>query len=219
MTDTALNLPGKPNPEPTPIPKNESIPIPKQESTPLPRIRGDNPPLASLQIAHDLTHENSDFPLLIGLCCFAFAIGIILVFLRWPSLGALCVLIAPYLGYLVYKNYSNYRDHAAEFSKIVNLHAYNTEFTSVLADNSLHLTVILFQIPTNFQGIIEQLNRITEGIILRFVAAKSKPVTGIELEEHLRTNLVQFQDENKLSVLRLQVVTHVHAPAKRSLSV
>lgn len=99
-----------------------------------------------------------------------------------------------------------------ELLKPFPLYVYNTEFTLLLADKSTLKTTVHFQIPNHQQVLIEQLNRVTEKELLIFTGSKAKPPSVSELENHLHLSLVQFQNENVVAVLRVEICANIHLP-------
>ena len=98
------------------------------------------------------------------------------------------------------------------------LHAYPTEFTLLLADNSTVKTTVHFQIPADKQILIEQLNHVTSKELLIFAARKHKRPTATELQNHLHLALVEFQNENDIAVLRVEISANIHFPKNSSPS-
>ena len=101
--------------------------------------------------------------------------------------------------------------------QLYELDAYNTEFISLLADHSTLHTAIHFEMPSALAKAgsqsayhVEQLNRVAETILMRFVAPMTDPPTRSEIEDHLEINLLQFQNEKQIAVLRLKVATNIH---------
>jgi hypothetical protein len=174
------------------------------------RIRGANPPVPSRKLVpfHIINrilfgiYAGLTGTMIIGFFAYAWRLSAGTYF-RVAILGVIVL-----IWYAATKNRST-----PEPTSFIPLHAFNTEFTSVLFDGSTLSTIILFQIPEDSQKVIERLNRITEAILMRFVVQKVTPPSPREIEDCLETQLVQFQAENKMAVFRLQVITNVHTPA------
>jgi len=109
------------------------------------------------------------------------------------------------------------------------LHSYNTEFITPLADHTHLVITVFFQIPAIFphdpnnpdiplqktyddnrQQVIDQLNRVTENLIIPFCYKRTTPPTPLEVQNYLHLNLVDFQNEYCISVLRVNVPIILH---------
>ncbi len=188
----------------------------------IPRIRGDNPPLANLQEAQRITAEKTELqrnkrPVTFGICLtlFLFVAAKFTDDLDKKDTIAVSGLLVLCLTIVLFCwNLSREQKLVSPeaYRRAIPLHTFNTEFTLLLADTSTTSTTILFQISG---GHAESLNRMTEAILLRFAATMQTPPNAKEIEDHLETSLVQFQDENQIAVLRVQVLTHIHIPKKK----
>jgi len=79
-------------------------------------------------------------------------------------------------------------------------------------------TTVHFELPVDLARQpyhVEQLNRITETIMLRFVVTKSEPPKREEIEDLLETCLVQFQDERQIPILRVLVASNIHVTPEK----
>ena len=181
-----------------------------------PRIRGINPPPEKLEEAErwKSEHQNvnaSEYLLMV----FAAVIGIIVAF-TGSFLGL--VLVAIPIGF-AYLWISGKRKQFEQLSPVTNLpiplHVYNREFTAPLADNSVVRTNIFFTLPVSLARLDAQLDTVTEKEFLIFVATKTTPPSAQEIENHLCSRLVTFQDENQIPVLRVEVSLHIHIPSQK----
>lgn len=115
--------------------------------------------------------------------------------------------------------------------KPIPLHAYNTEFLIPLADYSAVAITVLFQVPSHLAApvhayptppvpaLVEQLNRVTENLLIHLCLRFTTPPSTQQIQDYLETYLVQFQDENHLAVLRLNVPLAVHKHPDKPKSV
>jgi hypothetical protein len=192
------------------------------EAESVPRIRGDNPPAASREELLRL-HQNARVASAVlyipfALICAGAILGKLIGYDYSTKEAVLLLGCALIFFFGAIKAHEYFTQQAEPSRAMLSLDVYNTEFTSLLADNSLLRTTIHFEMPsvlaraTSGQSSyhVEQLNRVTETILLRFAAAKATPPTAQEIENHLETNLVQFQNEKQIAVLRLKVATNIH---------
>lgn len=182
-----------------------------------PTIRGENPPLPHVTLANN--HDSQCrilLPVQVVLAILVIILGSVFYLFTVPGLYYffLAVLYG-LLSFLLWESYSRNWDQAHQLHELIPLYAYNTEFTTVLADNSILKTAIHFQIPNDRQSIIEQLNRVTEKEMLLFVGPRNIPPSGSEVQNQLHIALVQFQHENQIQILRVEVPMNVHIPLKQ----
>ena len=180
---------------------------------PLPRIRGENPPQELQELQQTVVRSHLIFAFYIGICILVIIPYFTSGFSLWPGIYFGLAFFG--LVLVIWRSSAKEELHNVDPTTpaFVPLLAFNTEFTAVLADASTISTTVLFQIPTVRSGITDNLNRITEAILLRFARDRGTPPTPREIEDHLETALVQFQNENQIPVLRVQVITNAHTPA------
>lgn len=192
-----------------------------QDTQTIPRIKQDNPPEASKQKALAIRDEISTLRMQIGLAAsplvllamFRLLIDSISSLIPILMIAVSCGLVIWLLGKLDKK-----KEELKIYEALIPTEHYNTEFTTVLADRSLMRTTIHFELPMALAGLpyhVEQLNRITETLLLRFVVTKHEPPSAREIEDHLEVKLVQFQDERQISILRLLVATNIHVTPEK----
>jgi len=128
-----------------------------------------------------------------------------------------------------------HQEAAAAFAQQILLDAYNTEFTAPLADRSTVAITVHFHIPRELNvpvptryapapavpHLVEQLNRVTEAKLVVFAQQRTEPPGRLEIEDYLNRALVQFQDDNHVDVLRVQVplAIHIHPDKPKGVNV
>lgn len=192
-----------------------------------PRIRGDNPPLTTALTYRKLTRDNTFYHY--GFIVAAVLVGVLffLCFLTgWNPFVAVPLVILLFLAALFGFGQNSTARQLDVTPPIVPLYAYNTNFLAPLADGSRLTITIHFQLPAAHQAVMdqyrmtetpspcmEQLNRVTENLLIPFVFQLTKPPSPGDVEEHLHVNLVRFQNECNLPVLRVNVPLILHSPA------
>jgi hypothetical protein len=178
----------------------------------VPRIRGENPPPWAVEKHLYYRSVLSSLDGFYHLSIVVFFIALLFIFIFHSSLVPVIIAAAAGLGYLLTgTQYNHTLETMGDLPAVpTTLHAYPTAFTLLLADNSTTDTVVHFEIPADRQGVIEQLNRVTEKELLIFAADKRTPPEAAAIEDYLHRALVRFQNENQLSVLRVQVTVHLH---------
>jgi len=65
------------------------------------------------------------------------------------------------------------------------------------------------------------LNRVTEAKLVVFTQLLTEPPSRLAIQEYLNRELVQFQDDNHVDVLRVQVplAVHVHPDKPKGVNV
>ena len=73
----------------------------------------------------------------------------------------------------------------------------------------------------NTPHFVEQLNRVTEAKLITHTQEFAEPLSRFEIEDYLSRQLVQFQEENDVRVLRVTVpiAIHVHPDKPRGVNV
>ena len=188
------------------------------------RIKSENPP----QIRNEqIDSHNASWSMLQTLFYGCLALAVILI-LASAFTGNITVLFIVLIGagfgikYLVQQEKLLDAQHQ-KLSEPIFLDAYNTDFVCPLADRSTIRATVHFQIPrelnnppygnsTSPSHFVEQLNRVTEAKLIPYTHQFTEPPTRHQLEGYLQVELAQFQDENHVSVLRVNVplVIHVH---------
>jgi len=196
------------------------------------KIRDQNPPPWKVERAQDLQQKISVTK---NLEKASVVILGALVFLCLLSGQYFFAIIFIALGLTVYPAFKlirrEHQQAAAVFSEQVLLDAYNTEFTAPLADRSMVCITVHFHIPrehnipVNSPGaaphLVEQLNRVTEAKLVVFTQLLTEPPSRLAIQEYLNRELVQFQDDNHVDVLRVQVplAVHVHPDKPKGVNV
>jgi len=184
-----------------------------------PRIRSANPPLTTVLAYQKLGKENTFYSY--GFIVAAATAGVLFVIYLMagfnPFVGVplvLALLVAAFLGF----GQNRTARELDVIPPIVPLYAYNTNFMVKFADHSLADITVHFQIPrdkgihtSDYRGcdqtqeFIEQLNRVTENILTPFcLRCPTLPDESV-VQEHLHKELVTFQNENFVSVLKVNV--------------
>lgn len=181
-----------------------------------PRIRGLNPPPENIKAAERHTRELQTVNVSeYFLMAVAALVGITLA-LAGSVMGLFIIALPIGFAYLWLNGRRKQLDQLSHITNLpIPLHAYNTEFTLVLADNSTLKTNVHFQIPSTQTQYMEQLNRVTEKQLLIFCATRTTPPGADEINDYLARSLVQFQDENFILVLRAEVSLHIHIPSPK----
>jgi hypothetical protein len=203
---------------------------------PAPTIRSDNPPLANLTEYNRITTEDpqrQDVQLILTAIalCFTFALILVAYAIHRDDLGTIAVFMVVVMIIIgAVKLLSKPDDELEKLRAPIPLFSYNVEFTAPLLDNSTIRITVYFQIPRELGGStqdpkyavsasMEELNRLTENILIRFCKPLDKPPPEAALQDHLSHELVRFQDENKVAVLRIDVPLVIVVPPERTRSV
>ena len=205
--------------------------MPVSTSDTQPRIRGENPPPGNVEKFRNIRNEIMASRVFAAVVFIGgIVIALIAKYFLLPSDSwlpiILILLTIAVSGFLIYFS-DNRISELDKFPQLFELDAYNREFISLLADRSTLHTAIHFEMPTHLAmqvpGVpetqstyhVEQLNRVTETLLVRFVAPMTDPPTRSEIEDHLEINLLQFQNEKRIPVLRLKVATNIHISAAK----
>jgi len=195
------------------------------------RIRDQNPPPWKVERAQDLQQKIS-VTMNLEKACVVILGGIVFLCLLTGQYFVAIIVIA--LGLAVYPAFRMIRrEHqqaAAVFNEQVLLDAYNTEFTAPLADRSMVCITVHFHIPRELNTpinpqaaphLVEQLNRVTEAKLVVFTQLLTEPPSRLVIQEYLNRELVQFQDDNHVDVLRVQVplAVHIHPDKPKGVNV
>jgi hypothetical protein len=201
--------------------------VPDQPPKPnlvLPKVKGANPPVA-YQLKYDQVRTKNQtlrfvFRASITALVLSGLIAIAVALLFNNYYLALIVLLLMVAAIALGRAHDRAEAELKITPLLVPLHSFNTDFTAPLADDTTLQVTVHFQIPSSV-GDTEQLNRITENILVPFCLPLSKPPVASQIEEHLQTRLVQFQDENNIPVLRVNVpiVFHVRPEKKKVVDV
>jgi hypothetical protein len=211
-----------------------------QESDPVPRIRGENPVRANVEEARRIEDELSRLSSIetaLWITTGLFVLG----FLFIPdSVSVLSIIAILGIAALVYFGFLDRerKQLTMELQAVpllVPLDAYNTEFVSPLADRSTVRITVHFQVPRALNSVapstygtpqlpshfVEQLNRVTEAKLITFTQSFGDPPSRLELEDFLNRELVQFQNENSVPVLRANVpiAIHIHPDKPKGVNV
>jgi hypothetical protein len=204
------------------------------------RIRGENPIQANVEQARRVAEELSRLSNLetaLWITAGIFVIGV-WVIPDQPSVSS-TILIGIIAAGIYYGLLDRQRKECTkEFESIqqlVPLDAYNTEFTSPLADRSTVRITVHFQVPRNLSSVapspygppslpshfVEQLNRVTEAKLITYTQSFTDPPSRLTIEDFLNRELVQFQNENNVLVLRVSVpiAIHIHPDKPKGVNV
>lgn len=207
----------------------------QEESNAGPRIKGANPPIANLHVAATLWGEVGDFRTYFVFALIGCVFGLLFLIAGQVFLGLLAIGGCGWAAQHFVQEWQKKTDQRAVYTKPIPLDAYNTEFTCPLADRSMLRATVHFQIPRelNYSApatytapaasshFVEQLNRVTEAKLITYTQDFAEPPSRLEIEKYLNHQLVQFQDENDVRVLRVSVpiVIHVHPDKPRGVHV
>jgi hypothetical protein len=200
-----------------------------QESQPIRRIRGDNPPAGYLKRAERL--ESRRLSILGVSMFFLFASMIALALMIHLNIDVALVTLL-FVGiiaiiFFAFKWIKTLTEEAAWNRQRLELDAFSTEFTAPLADRSSIIRITVhFQIPLTLNPhisgstdrpappsrFVEQLNRVAEVKLITYTQRFDAPPSAGEIEEYLNRELVQFQDENAVPILRVAVPFTIPVP-------
>jgi hypothetical protein len=213
----------------------------EQESDPVPRIRGENPVRANVEEARRIQDELSRLSSIetaLWITTGIFVLGFLFIPDSVSVLSIIAIMGIAALVYFVFLDRER-KELTAELQavpQLVPLDAYNTEFVSPLADRSTVRITVHFQIPRALSGsavptpygppplpshFVEQLNRVTEAKLITYTQSFEDPPSRLELEDFLNRELVQFQNENSVPVLRASVpiAIHIHPDKPKGVNV
>lgn len=97
------------------------------------------------------------------------------------------------------------------------LYTYTRGFETILANGSKLNLSVCFQIPSERQHLSEELDRVTHKELLLFIKGHLKRPSDDEIRRHLHWELVSFQDENNIPILRVEI-TRTEIPSPNSSS-
>jgi len=212
--------------------------IGKERALKRPTLRDQNPPESKLREFEQFTYDldtQSDFEKV------SLAVGGVLTLLLGLGGGVVAAIFTlGAVGFLYYKwPYAK----RLELNKRriddapIPLDVYNTEFTSPLVDRSVVRITVHFQIPRGLaknvaasssyvptdvpSDLAQNLNRVTEAKLVIYTQVLAEPPSRLNLEEYLNYELTQFQDENRISVMRVTVpiAIHVHPDKPKGVNV
>jgi hypothetical protein len=178
------------------------------------RIKGENPPRSTIE--RQLLIRQKKVTYVNYLCIF----GGVMLFLM-----VVCVLSDSPAGFVLfgilaalgfrfffYPQGKELFEEADRLKQKLFLDAYNTEFIAPLADRSTLRITVHFQIPRDMNAphFTEQLNRVTEAKLIMYTQRFATPPSRLDIQDCLNRELVQFQDENNVSVFRVDVPITIH---------
>lgn len=212
-----MPMPSKDEPE-SPQSRYNDRPL---EPPVMPKIRGENPPRWILDQGKKLRQKIDFISALawtVAIVGFVFIAGFAMLRM-YHSIGfVLLILGACYLA--IGSQRKAYANEADILNQPIYLDAFNTEFICPLSNRSTLRITVHFQIPRELNvaipassyyasppppHIVEQLNRVTEAKLFVYTQQFSEPPDRPRIEDYLREALVQLQDENNISVLRIEV--------------
>ena len=180
------------------------------------RIRGINPPPELVEAAERHTFDRKAVNFIEYMLMVVAALLGILIALAGSFTGLVVLAILIGVAYIWINSQRKKLDQLQAATNLpITLHVYNREFTAPLADNSVVKSNIFFSLPLSMAHKDAQLDTVTEKEFLIFCATKPSPPSAKEIEDHLCTRLVSFQDENQIPVLRVEVSLHLHIPAPK----
>jgi hypothetical protein len=207
------------------------MPVP-EASAPVLKIRGDNPPAVDIPAVQELRSAITARRGLIAACIAGAACAALLSHYGACTKGIAAfaiILSAVGCGLLAYDHNKIVERFARHVmlqrlvmkdgnyaTKFIDLHTYNTEFTAPLADRSTLRVTVHFQIPRNFTPLVEQLNRVAEAKLIVYTQEFFAPPSRLDIEGVLNRELVRFQNENEVPVLRVQVPIAIHVHPDKS---
>lgn len=186
-----------------------------------PRIRSANPPLTTAHAYKKLSQEHTFFSYGFKIAAALAGVLLLLYFMTGfnPFVGVpLAIALLTAACFAFGQNSAARQLDLIPPMAIVPLYAYNTNFMVKFADHSLADITVHFQIPRDrgthtkdYTGseqpseFIEQLNRVTENILTPFcLRCPALPDPSV-VQDHLHKELVTFQDENCVPVLKVNV--------------
>jgi hypothetical protein len=226
-------------------PQQESKPQESKSVAALPKIRGDNPPSVDIEYVRSTMslikwckYAVCAFVAFPFLTATLYSLDIAP---KWLTALAAASAIFGSWGLIEFHNkqsasltrivnFSNLLLSDGEyFPRLFELDAYLIEFTAPLADRSTLLISVHFQIPREldtslplsygtpppFPNLVKQLNRVIEVKLITYVQQFTEPPSRLAIEDHLNHELVRFQDENKIAVLRVEVPIAIHVDPEK----
>ncbi len=211
---------------PPPPPFHIWLKIKEEEESPVPRIKGENPPISYLHKAALIAMEKyfATFALYpLGGATFLTGYAAFTETTYSEVIRASLFLLAILLGIAVISLNNQIEAKKKDVERhraLIPLDAYNTEFVCLLANRSTIRITVHFQIPQELNAstsaspygsapatshFVEQLNRVTEASLISFCRTFTSPPSESRVEDHLQRDLVRFQNENNVAVLRVNV--------------
>ena len=226
-------------------PQQESEPQESKSAGALPKIRDDNPPSVDIEYIRSTMHLMKWCKYAVSAFVALPFLTATLYFLDIAPKGLTALAAASAIfgswGLIEFHNkqsasltrsvnFSNLVLSDGEyFPRLFELDAYLIEFTAPLADRSTLLISVHFQIPREldtsiplsygtpppFSHLVKQLNRVIEVKLITYVQQFTEPPSRLAIEDHLKHELVRFQDENKVAVLRVEVPIAIHVDPEK----
>jgi hypothetical protein len=208
----------------------------------VPRIKGDNPPLWKKEQANQLQGKIRDANSLdtIYLCGGLAIISAAVLFhwfAPWSPGPMFIIFLTAAAAVGIYSFINDTRLTLTKeielLSKTFPLDAQHFEFTAPLSDRSTIRITVRFELPSELtattsynsqtiqSALVENLNRITESKLVIYTQTFEKPPSRLELQDFLNHELVQFQDENNISIMRVivPIAIHVHPDKPKGVHV
>ena len=206
------------------------MPVPNQFIPP--RLKGENPPQwakeRSNQFDQQLRNANElDTTYFVAGLVIILA-GVLFHFAERESAAPTWVIILTVVAVIAATHTTKSKrdliqQEMTALSQQLTLNAYNTEFTAPLADRSTLRITVHFQLPSVLAvpAFVEQLNRVTDVKLVVYAQESSAPPSRLQIEEYLNRELAQFQEENNIPVMRVNVpiAIHVHPDKPKAVHV
>lgn len=208
----------------------------------VPRIKGDNPPKWKKEQSNALAAQIRDAHARDTVyLCGGLAIISAAVLFHWLapwSPGPIFIIFltaaaAVGIYFFIHDTTLTLAKEIELLSKPFALTPVHTEFPSPLSDRSTIRITVQFELPSELaatysynsqtiqSALVENLNRITETKLVMYTQSFEQPPSRMEIEDFLNRELVQFQDENDISIMRVTVpiAIHVHPDKPKSVHV
>jgi hypothetical protein len=184
-----------------------------------PKIRSDNPPPPTPEQVLKEKQASQKAAFYRRTSIQAGIAFVVLILLAKAILGAsswvpMLILLAGFIcvTYLM-REQDRYSDNVAAAEKPWKMTTYNTEFLVPLATRMYAAITVFFEMPYYFDALEttqQQLNRVTENILIPYCRPLKDPPDRLDLQELLQHALVQFQNEHGIPILRLNVPIVLH---------
>lgn len=198
------------------------------------KIRGENPPQIRIEELKTYDTRYQSFQTLFYGGAIIIGVAELLAALAGAYWLVIIFIIIAVVAWSAYFKDADQKIKAegAQLRKPIFLDAYNTDFTCPLADRSVIRLTVHFQIPRELNmpsaygdpqssHFVEQLNRVTEAKLVMYAERFTDPPSKTEIREHLHLELAQFQNENNVPVLRVDIpiAIHVHPEKPKGVNV
>lgn len=198
-----------------------------QESWPIVRIRGANPPIVPISELSELQRKLTTITVFSAVPVAFIVLGVT----HTPYSSPFWLLGAPAFAIFLFILYRSVSRELTERAKVLNvdvkdggLHpqivpllVYDAEFTCPLANRSTIVITVHFQVPYSLDPFVRDImSRVVKAKLIMFTQQLANMPERDTVKDFLETDLVQFQDENKISVLRVDVPLIIPVEKKTS---